>query len=414
MKFKLRLNKYYICAIKDVIQDTIFLFMKFPISIVVILLTLLFSCQQHSVEPLQTEIDSIANRWAPDKRVGICNFTLIKGQAREMVLKGESLFPDAKTEVLQLLSSKGITVIDSVVILPDTIHLEKNWGVVSLSVANLRTKPAHSAELASQAIMGTPVKILKESDGWLYIQTPDHYIAWTNATSVKQMNPAEISEWRNADRIIYTDTYGVIAGDDKLTTVMSDLVAGAIVVKKSENKNITEVVLPDGRTGYVSNLNWMNFKQWKDTVNLIPEKMIATGKRFLGFPYLWGGTSSKGIDCSGFAKTVCFLNGVILERDASQQFKHGKEIDITSGWDKLQKGDFLFFGSKQPLRITHTGMYIGDSEVIHSSGNVRINSLDSTRTNYSKHLSSILVGARRIIGEPTEQGILPVKQNNWY
>ena len=228
------MNKYYICATKDVIQDTIFLFMKLHISILVILITLLFSCQQHSVEPLQTEIDSIANRWVPDKRVGICNFTLHKGQAKEMVLKGESLFPGAKAEVLQLLSSKGITVIDSVEILPDTIHLEKNWGVISLSVANLRTKPAHSAELASQAIMGTPVRILKESDGWLYIQTPDHYIAWTNATSVKQMNPEEISKWRNADRIIYTDTYGVIAGDDKLTTVMSDLVAGAIVVKKSE------------------------------------------------------------------------------------------------------------------------------------------------------------------------------------
>ena len=399
---------------KDVIQDTISLFMKFSISITVVLLTLLFSCQRRSIEPLQSEIDAIANRWVPDKRIGICNLTLMKGKTKEMVLKGETLFPGAKAEVLQLLGSKGITIIDSVEILPDTIHHEKNWGVITLSVANLRTKPAHSAELASQAIMGTPVRILKENDGWLLVQTPDQYIAWTNETSVQLMNRSGINDWRNADRIIYTDTYGIISGDSKLTTVMSDLVAGAIVVRKSENKNITEVALPDGRTGYVTNQNWLNFKQWKDTVNLIPEKMIATGKRFLGFPYLWGGTSSKGIDCSGFAKTVCFLNGVILERDASQQFKHGKEIDITSGWDKLQKGDFLFFGSKQPLRITHTGMYIGDSEVIHSSGNVRINSLDSTRGNYSKHLSSVLVGARRIIGQPAEQGILPVKLNNWY
>jgi len=388
--------------------------MKLVISLSVALLTLLISCHPKSVELLQTEINGIAKRWVPDKRVGICDLTLVDGRTNEMVLKGESMFPDAKAEVLQLLKSKEISVIDSVAVLPDTIQLERNWGVISLSVANLRTKPAHSAELASQAIMGTPVRILKEADGWLLIQTPDQYISWTNETSVQRMNRSEIQNWRNADRIIYTDTYGTISGDDKLTTVMSDLVSGAIVVKKSENKNIIEVILPDGRPGFVSNQNWLNLKQWKDTVNLIPDKMISTGKHFLGFPYLWGGTSSKGIDCSGFIKTVCFLNGVILERDASQQAKHGKNIDITTGWNNLQKGDLLYFGSKDPYRVTHTGMYIGDSEVIHSSGSVRINSLDSTRSNYSKHLSSILVGAKRIIGEPTEKGILPIKLNNWY
>jgi len=388
--------------------------MKLVISYSIALLTLLISCQPRSVEPLQTEIDAIAKRWVPDKRVGICDLTLVKGKSNEMILKGEAMFPDAKTEVLQLLKSKAISVIDSVVILPDTIHIEKSWGVVSLSVANLRTKPAHSAELASQAIMGTPVRILKEADGWLLIQTPDQYISWSNATSVQPMNRAEINNWRSADRIIYTDTYGVISGDSKLSTVVSDLVAGAIVVRKSENKNITEVTLPDGRIGYVSTLNWLNFKQWKDTVHLIPDKLIVTGKKFIGFPYLWGGTSSKGVDCSGFVKTVCFLNGVVLERDASQQAKHGKEIDITSGYTNLQKGDLLYFGSKQPFKVTHTGMYIGDSEFIHSSGYIHINSLDKTRVNFNSELVSKLLGARRVIGNTPEQGCLPVKQHDWY
>jgi hypothetical protein len=195
---------------------------------------------------------------------------------------------------------------------------------------------------------------------------------------------------------------------------VSDLVAGAIVVKKSERKSIIEVTLPDGRSGYVSNQKWLNLKQWEDTISVIPSQLIANGKRFLGFPYLWGGTSSKGIDCSGFVKTIYFLNGVILERDASQQFKHGKEIDITSGWENLQKGDLLFFGSKETKHITHVGMYIGDSEVIHSSGSVRINSLDPKRENYSKYLSSILVGAKRVIGTPSGLGYLPVKLHSWY
>jgi cell wall-associated NlpC family hydrolase len=394
-------------------QHTTIPFMKFISSFFVIVYSLLLSCHSGSVEQLQSEINSVADRWVPDKRVGICNLTLVNGN----ILKGETLFPGAKTEVLQLLKNKNINVIDSVIVLPDTIHFEKNWGIISLSVANLRTKPAHSAELASQAIMGTPVRVLKESDKWILVQTPDNYIAWTNKSSVNQMTRSEMNSWRHADRMIFTSSYGTISSDSKLTTVLSDLVAGAIVIKKSENQNITEISLPDGKIGYVSNLNWLNFNEWKDTVSTIPSKLIANGKQFMGFPYLWGGTSSKAMDCSGFSKTIYFLNGIILERDASQQFKHGKEIDIAAGWDNLQKGDLLFFGSKEPFRVTHVGMYIGNSEVIHSSnsmGRVWINSLDSKNDNYNDRLSSTLLGAKRLIGTPSEQGYLPVKLHSWY
>lgn len=388
--------------------------MKFINSVTVVVFALLLSCQPKSSEQLQNEIDSIANRWVPDKRVGICELNLVKRVGEEMVLKGESLFPEAKTEILQLLLSKGITVIDSVVILPDSIKIPKNWGVVTLSVANLRSKPTHSAELVSQAIMGTPVRVLKEDDGWLFVQTPDLYLAWTNESSVQLMSRSEINQWRNSERLIFTESCGTVYSDSRQTNVLSDLVAGAIVIKKSENKNVFEVNLPDGRLGYISNLNWLNFKQWKDSVSLIDENMINTGKHLLGFPYMWGGTSSKAMDCSGFVKTVCFLNGIVLERDASQQIKHGKEIDIASGWEKLQKGDLLFFGSKRTHRVVHVGMYIGNGEVIHSSGSVRINSLDKNSDNYSNYLSSTLLGARRIIGFTPEQGYLPVRLHSWY
>ncbi len=388
--------------------------MRYIIIISIVFLTLVFGCQQKSVEGIQNEIDRISTSWTPDKRVAICNLKLIKGEGGELILKGESMFPGAKKEVFQLFTSRGINATDSVTILPDTLHLQKSWGLVSLSVANLRSKPAHSSELVSQAIMGTPVRLLKESEDWLLIQTPDRYIAWTNKSAVQQQSQQAMVDWRNASRMIYTSTSGTIYQDDQQSEVQSDLVAGAIVVRLSEKLNLAKVGLPDGRVGYVNRMDWLDFKQWKDTVTLAGNRMITTGKKFLGFPYLWGGTSSKGLDCSGFVKTVCFLNGVILERDASQQVKHGVELDPASGWDKLQKGDLLFFGSKQPYRVTHVGMYIGEGEFIHESGFVHINSLDKNSTLFNNDLAAKLLGARRIIGFSPEQGYWLLRQHNWY
>ena len=388
--------------------------MKYIVSLSIVFLTLLFSCQSRSVTPLQIEIDSIAKHWVPDKRTGICNLMVGNGRGAELVLKGETMFGGARTDVLQLLSGKGFSVIDSIVVLPDTVHLEKSWGLITLSVANMRSKPTHSSEMISQTIMGTPVRILKDGDGWILIQTPDQYIGWTNKSAVQQLSKAEITGWRKAERLVFCGSNGNIYADRQISTILSDLVAGAIVVKKSEEHNVAQVILPDGRTGFVSMKNWLNFDQWKDTVSLRGEQMISSGKCFMGFPYLWGGTSSKGMDCSGFVKTVCFLNGVILERDASQQIRHGFKVDLTTGWDKLMVGDLLFFGSKEPYRVTHVGMYMGNSEVIHESGSVHINSLDKTRSDYNDELSSSLVGARRIIGFKSEPGYWPIRNHQWY
>ena len=388
--------------------------MKFTIPILVSFLILLLSCQPRSVTPLQNKIDGVVKQWLPDKRVGVCNLNLVRKSGGEFVLRGESMFPGAKAEILKLLSGEGISFIDSVIMLPDSTRLEKTWGLITLSVANLRSKPAHSSELISQAILGTPVRILKETDEWFLIQTPDRYIAWTNKSSVQQMSNTAMVEWRKAKRMIYTDICGFIYQDNKQTLVLSDLVAGAIVVKLAENHEYSEVRLPDGRSGFIPNQNWLNFDLWRDTVSLIGDRMISTGKRYCGTPYLWGGASSKALDCSGFVKTVSFLNGVILERDASQQNKHGMVVDLASGWETLQKGDLLFFGSKQPYRVTHVGMYIGDSEFIHESGYVRINSLDKNKANFNSDLNAKLVGAKRIIGLSSEAGFWPVRQHNWY
>ena len=131
---------------------------------------------------------------------------------------------------------------------------------------------------------------------------------------------------------------------------------------------------------------------------------------------MWGGTSVKAPDCSGFVKTVYFMGGIILARDASLQFLHGKEIDPSS-LSNLEPGDLLFFGrqtSSGVKRITHVGFYLGDTKVIHSSGRVRINSLDPARPDYNSYLVETIQGARRIIGTESSRGVERAVLHDWY
>ena len=117
-----------------------------------------------------------------------------------------------------------------------------------------------------------------------------------------------------------------------------------------------------------------------------------------------------------FVQTVFFNNGLILQRDASLQAIHGEPVDISRGYGNLEIGDLLFFG---PVRdgvphVTHVAIYKGDSEYIHSSGRVMVNSLDSTRMNFSAARKKALLGVRRIIGVDGDAGIVALKDHKWY
>jgi cell wall-associated NlpC family hydrolase len=174
--------------------------------------------------------------------------------------------------------------------------------------------------------------------------------------------------------------------------------------------------LPDGRRGVLNRTDVKGFNEWSATAFPEPDKLILFSKSLLGSPYLWGGTSTKAFDCSGFVKTIYFTAGLILARDASQQFLYGKPVEVTPGFEQLKKGDLIFFGNEneRKKRITHVGMYIGDTEVIHCSGMVRINSLDSARSNFSKYLKDSMMGVKRIIGNESGKGSEKIANNSWY
>jgi hypothetical protein len=372
----------------------------------------LLSYPSAKVRQLQEKLDAVCKELVPDKRVDVCRVKVSKGKNGKLEIWGEVLSHVQKEKLLAAVSGKKI--IDKITVLPDTSLVKKPWGLIGVSVANLKSEASHASEMATQAVLGTPVRILKKEGSWLYVQTPDHYLAWVTGASVSDMREKELQQWNTSECVIFLENYGLVYSDLQKNEIISDLVAGSILRKMGETGNFLQILLPDGRQGFTEKEGFVMVSEWEKPKEITLEALIATARKFLGIPYLWGGTSSKMIDCSGFIKNIWFLNGVILERDASQQFKHGDVVDPGEHFEKLQPGDVLFFGRKDPLRIVHTGLHIGNGEVIHASTRVMINSMDPSKSNYSSYLGTTYVGTKRITGQKPQFGYMQVREHPWY
>lgn len=292
------------------------------------------------------------------------------------------------------------------------------YGITCQSVINLRSSPGFATEMGTQALMGTPVHILETVHGWSNVITPEGYTAWTTEESVQKMSAGEYKAWNAASKVIVTSYFSVLRSlPSETSEVVSDVVWGDVVGYTGKRGKYFSVVLPDGRTAYLLKASSMPFDEWLPKHQPTAANIIATAKHFIGFPYLWGGTSIKGMDCSGFSKTCFFLNGVILPRDASQQALTGENVDISKDLNLLQPADLLFFGSiKEGIEhVTHVAIYTGNGEFIHSSGRVRTGSLLPGSVHYDAYNASRLLRSQRLLTRiDQDTSIVSIKKHPFY
>jgi len=363
-------------------------------------------------------IEDIKNEFAPDKRTAIFHVT-VENNSGVLKFSGETNLTEAKLNLFKSVKEKGFRFTDEIIMLPSEEFKDKIYGLVNLSVANIRTTPAHSAELATQALLGTPVKILKKTSGFYLIQTPDQYIAWVDDDGIIPINKNMLDEWNFSEKVIYLNEYGFAFSEpNENSQRVSDLTAGNILIKLQEENNFCKVKFPDGRIAFVNKIFCKNYLEWLNKEQPTGEIIISSAKSLMGIPYLWGGTSAKGVDCSGFTKTIYYLNGIVLSRDASQQVNQGELVNTENGFENLHAGDLLFFGyhatDSTKERITHVGIYIGNYEYIHASGKVKINSLDKNAHNFSEFRLTHFIRAKRILCYIDNNGVDSLKRNKFY
>ncbi|WFO15013.1 C40 family peptidase [Cellulophaga baltica 4] len=384
-----------------------------------LLLLTLFSCSSDDKNDavLVDDIAAIRSEYAPDKRVALFDVSAYRIK-NNYTLYGESNLPDAVTALRERLTEEGIAFVDDIKLLPEEDLKDTTYGLVTISVANLRSNPKHSAELGTQATLGTPVKIFKKEGSWSLIQTPDQYLSWVDDGGIVAMNEADYQHWKDAQKMIYTKISGATyVAPDVNSQVVSDIVAGGVlellVTDEDEGSDFFMVKYPDGREAYVLKTEAAHYSDWLATAEPSQENLVTTAKQLMGLPYLWGGTSTKGVDCSGFTKTIYFLNGMIIPRDASQQVHTGETIDTEKNFNELLPGDLLFFGTPATEdtkeRVVHVGMWIGDNQFIHSSGQVHISSMDKKAANYDAHNHDRFLRAKRV-AKSTVGALVDLKQ----
>ncbi|MGF1637686.1 MAG: NlpC/P60 family protein [Cyclobacteriaceae bacterium] len=364
-------------------------------------------------EGLDEIISTIKSEYALDTRLVVFDVKAdVDIYNKKIVLKGETSLQKAKEALLLAMQDSEISFVDSVLLLPEEAD---KYGIIKLSVANLRSRPAHSAELSTQALMGTPVKILKTKGSWHLIQSPDKYISWVDGGGIHIVDNAGKEEWLARQKLIFLGQSNFGFSEPSLqSTPVTDLVNGNILAFIEEDSKWYKVALPDGREAFVEKTSSKPVQNWLSEIERSEPSLIKTAKQMTGLPYLWGGTSSKGVDCSGFTKTIYLLHGIVIPRDADQQSKAGSLVDNEGDFSKLMPGDLLFFGRQASdstsERITHVGMWIGQNEFIHSAGRVHVSSVDAEADNYDDFNTKRYIRSTRIFGYEDDPGFVDLKQ----
>jgi gamma-D-glutamyl-L-lysine dipeptidyl-peptidase len=375
----------------------------------------MFSCGTDHKNDAEKIVREFISAKAIDQRETVFEINL-STENGQLIVAGETDQPELKSSLL--LELKTFNPVDRISVLPDSTVGEKMFGLINLSVANLRTEPNHAAELATQALLGTPVKMLQFKNGWYRIQTPDNYISWVDDDGLFPVNETELEKWKESKRVIFTGDNGTIFENPDFGNPVSDVTTGNILLEVDRKPRVIRVQLPDGRTGFTEPENWLDFDIFRNTVQPDSAAIRLLAAQLTGRPYLWGGTSARAMDCSGFVKTIYFMNGIVLARDASLQVKQGILADTLVNPASFQTGDLLFFGQKasetSKERVTHVALSLGGNEFIHASGRIKMNSFNPESPVFSEFRKTSFIRARRIIGAENSSGVVKLNEHLWY
>lgn len=348
-------------------------------------------------DPLAAIVSQIKNEFNLDDRLTIFE---IAGSVKNdtLVLTGETIEKAACFQLREAVAEQfKVPVKDEIKILPAAEIGADSCALVCVSVSNLHPVPDIMGEIINQALMGAKVRVFKRKQGLYLTQMADGYVGWISNSMLAVGCNAMVQEWEALPKVVVTTFWTLVKSDKNLLSPsVADVVAGNELALLDRDADWTRVKLPDGRQGFIPSDQVVEKQVWLAQPPATPADIIQTAVQLIGIPYQWGGSSIKGMDCSGFTRIVYLLNRIFLPRDAYMQAEFGQEIIPAPGLTNLKPGDLLYFGKKSG-RITHAGLYLGNLKFIHEEGVVAINSFNPADADYNEYRHKTLQKVRRII-----------------
>lgn len=342
------------------------------------------------IDEIQAIIEEIRAEFAPDARTAVFD---VHVRRRAGTIEAYGAVSDPRAEAAlrdRLVALKGRgPIVDRVARVPEQGIPDRPHALVIAAMAPMLAGPRISESHLSQIAHGNPALVLREYGRWLQCRASDGYIGWIHRGYVARFDDDEARAWETgAQGAMHVSLGARVVAEEGITIVR--LPWGARVAIRDGR-----AVTPEGKTGEVVGEIV--------AVGDLPERfppdgasIVATALRWIGSPYLWGGTTPSGVDCSGLAQSVFRVHGIPLPRDSDQQAGMGEPLPIDAP-DLLRPGDLLFFEERRG-RISHVAISMGGFRIVHSAvgnGGVARNDLASGGA-YEKELRSLLVAARRI------------------
>jgi gamma-D-glutamyl-L-lysine dipeptidyl-peptidase len=336
-------------------------------------------------------IEAASLRHAPDFRSAVFD---VRAELEDghVVLRGEATDAHAVAQLVSALASNGVTAVDRVTRLPELSVDGASSALVRSALAPTYSHPRLPGTQISQVVLGMRVELLSREADWLRIRGEDGYIGWAHCGYLQPGPDDWAFGWERGTTGEPVVSLGADLVDEDGRVVLR-LPWGARLLRHTGAYQV-----PDGRRGDIAHGEVVDVDRLADRFPPRGESVARTARRWLGAPYVWGGVTLHGVDCSGFTQAVMWMHGVALPRDSDLQAAVSTGSEVDPATRDFRPGDLLFF-AEAGQRVSHVAISLGGAQIIHSAlgnGGVALNDIDGDLP-LEERLRGMLVRVRRLL-----------------
>lgn len=300
------------------------------------------------IEELVRVLGELQRKWVPDRRIGVFDIAVQEGR-----IEGSTTSREAEAEVRRIGGAAGIEV--AVTLLPNATVDSGDAAVVTAALAPLLERPAIRAPRVNEAVQGEPLTLLQRKDDWLHVRAGDGYVAWIHSGYVR----VGLTDW--FERWLRRATIRSVSCELEYQGERVRLPIGARLAPLREGSGVETA---DGRLARVVAGVVRSESELHAEARLMAIPQLAL-RWFGGAPYLWGGRTEWGVDCSGLVQAVYAARGVALPRDSDQQATAGEPVVLSGTGAGYAVGDLLCFAERE--RVSHVALWAGAGRIVHST-----------------------------------------------